>query len=249
MNVKLVLEYDGAGFSGWQVQARGRTVQGELQLALERLTGGSLTVQGAGRTDAGAHALGQVANFHYDGRLRAERFREGLNALLPADIAVISSEEVPDRFHARFSARWRRYRYRWIDRPARSALDRDRAWHVRSRLDVEGMAQAARPLVGLHDWTTFCSASEPPAARTRRMRDAGVVRDCQLVELQLLGEGFLRGMVRGLAGALTEVGLGRRPPEWPAAILTARDRSLAARTAPARGLTLVEVLYEDPPAE
>jgi tRNA pseudouridine38-40 synthase len=249
VNIKLVLEYDGTGFNGWQQQSRGRTIQGELQGALERLTGAQLAVHGAGRTDAGAHATGQVASFHYDGRLKPERFRDGLNSLLPADVSVISSEVVPEDFHARYSARRRRYRYRWLDRPARPALDRDRVWHVRQALDVAQMAAAATALIGEHDWTTFCSASEPPGARTRRITSACVTRRGRLVELELLGDGFLRGQIRGIAGALTEVGLRRRQPSWLGEVLHARDRSLAARTAPARGLTLLEVLYEDPPAE
>ena len=248
MNVRLVLEYDGTLFAGWQAQIGRRTVEGELRGALRALTGGDHVVHGAGRTDAGAHALGQVASFRYEGRLAPDRLRSGLNALLPEDVAVVGADVVPDEFHARYSARWRRYRYRWLDRPARPALHRHQCWHVRSALDLDAMRAAAPSLVGAHDWTTFCSASEPPASRVREMRTAAVARHDRFVELELVGQGFLRGLVRGIAGALTEVGAGRQPPGWLADILAARDRARAPRTAPARGLTLVEVLYEDPPS-
>lgn len=245
MNVRIVIEYDGTGFSGWQAQPGRRTVEGELRRALTVLVGSEPTLQGAGRTDAGAHAEGQVANFRYPGRPPPARLVAALNALLPADVAVLRAEAVPDDFHARHWARWRRYRYRWLDREARPALDRDRCWHLPRPLDLAAMAEAATALVGEHDWTTFCSASEPPEARRRRILKAEMVRQGRFVELELVGEGFLRGLVRGLAGALAEVGLGRRPPGWLAQALAARDRRLAPRTAPARGLTLVAVGYDD----
>lgn len=243
MNVKVVLEYDGSGFAGWQRQTSQRSVESELRRALREVTGHEHTVHAAGRTDGGAHARGQVVSFHLQGRLGVERLAGALNARLPEDVAVLSAEAVPDDFHARYSARWRFYRYRWLDRPARPALERGRCWHVRSRLDEELMAAAALGLVGRHDWTTFCSASEPARDRERLLRGAAVHRRGQFVDLELVGEGFLRGMVRGIAGALLEVGLARRPPEWVAEILAGRDRSLAAKTAPAGGLTLMEVVY------
>jgi tRNA pseudouridine38-40 synthase len=208
------------------------------------VTGETPAVHAAGRTDAGAHAEGQVANFQYAGRLSAVRIAAALNARLPPDVAVLAADEVALDFHARYSARWRRYRYRFLDRTARPALDRGRCWHLRGPLDVEAMAAAAALLVGRHDWTTFCAASEPAADRTRTIREARLCRREPFVELELLGEGFLRGMVRGIAGALAEVGRGRQVPGWVGEVLAARDRGLAARTAPAAGLTLVEVLYD-----
>jgi len=238
-----VLEYDGAGFAGWQQQARGRTVEAELKRALRELTGKDHVVYGAGRTDAGAHAEGQVANFEFEGRIPTDRLAAALNARLPEDVAVLSAANVADGFHARFSARWRRYRYRYLDRAARPALARERCWHVRGRLDVKAMSRAAIALSGKHDWTTFCSASEPPGARVREMRSATVWRRGEFVELELVGEGFLRGLARSIAGALAEVGRGRKPAGWVGEILRARDRRLAPKTAPAEGLTLMEVIY------
>jgi len=243
MNIKVVLEYDGSSFAGWQQQAHGRTVEAELKRALREVTGAEHRVFAAGRTDAGAHAEGQVVSFETDGRIPPRRLLAALNARLPEDVAVLSAEVAPDGFHARYSARWRRYRYRFLDRPSRPALDRGRCWHVRGRLDVGAMESAAEALPGKHDWTSFCSASEPAASRVREMRSATVVRRGDYVEVELVAEGFLRGLVRGIAGALAEVGRGRRPPDWVGELLKARDRSLAPRTAPAGGLTLVEVIY------
>ena len=243
MNIKVVLEYDGSGFAGWQQQAHGRTVEQELKRALRKITGADIKVYAAGRTDAGAHAEGQVVSFQTDGRISPKKLAGALNARLPEDVSVLSAEVAPDDFHARYSARWRRYRYRYLDRPSRPALQRDRCWHVRGVLDVEAMAEAAKALVGRHDWTSFCSASEPAAGRVREMREARVMRRGEFVELELVAEGFLRGLARSIAGALAEVGRNRRPAGWMGEVLGARDRRQAARTAPAGGLTLVEVIY------
>jgi tRNA pseudouridine38-40 synthase len=246
VNIKVVLEYDGTGFSGWQQQAARRTVEGELKRALAELTGQRITVYGAGRTDAGAHAEAQVVNFRLpEGSIPLTRLVAALNAKLPADVSALSAAVVPDAFHARYSATGRRYRYRYLDRPARPALERDRCWHLPGPLDVRAMNEAARALVGRHDWTSFCSASEPEGSRIREMRSASVRRRGGFVELELEAEGFLRGLVRGIAGALAEVGSGRRPAEWVGELLAARDRSQAAKTAPARGLTLVKVIYQE----
>ena len=243
MNIKVVLEYDGSDFVGWQQQARGRTVEAELKRAVREVTGNDHKVYAAGRTDAGAHAEGQVVSFRTDGRISPHRMMAALNARLPADVAVLSAEAVPDDFHARYSARWRRYRYRYLDRSSRPALERGRCWHIRGRLDANAMAKAATSLIGRHDWTSFCSASEPAGGRVREMRSSQVTRRGDFVELELVAEGFLRGLVRSIAGALAEVGLGRRQPEWVGEVLDARDRRMAARTAPAGGLTLMEVIY------
>src|SRR5882762_6389577 len=241
--MKVVLEYDGSGFAGWQQQAHGRTVEAELKRALRELTGTEHKVFAAGRTDAGAHAEGQVVSFEMDGRITPQRLVAALNARLPGDVSVLTAEVAPDDFHARYSARWRRYRYRYLDRRARPALERGRCWHIGGPLDVDSMSAAAKGLVGKHDWTSYCSASEPLDGRVREMRSARVARQGDIVELELVAEGFLRGLARSIAGALAEVGRGRRPPEWVGEVLDARDRRKAARTAPAGGLTLVEVIY------
>jgi tRNA pseudouridine38-40 synthase len=244
VNTKVVLEYDGNGFSGWQQQKGRRTIEAELKRALRDLTGRDHKVYAAGRTDAGAHALGQVVNFDFQGRVAAGRIAAALNARLPEDVTVLAVETAEPEFHARYSARWRRYRYRYLDRPSRPAIGRGHCWHIGRPLDVAPMAEAAKALQGKHDWTSFCAASEPARDRMREMRSATVARRGAVVDLELVAEGFLRGLARGIAGALAEVGLGRRPASWPAEVLAARDRRLAPKTAPARGLTLMEVIYE-----
>jgi tRNA pseudouridine38-40 synthase len=247
-NIRMIIEYDGSGFSGWQRQPGRRTVEEELARALRQLIGSEPRLVASGRTDAGTHAEGQVANFWYEGRLGPARLAAALNARLPSDVVVLHADEAPPGFHARYSARRRHYRYRYLDRPARPVLDRNRCWHVRGRLDVLAMAAAASALVGRHDWTTFCPAPET-GDRVRTVEAADVTRRGDLVELDLWAEGFLRGLARGIAGALAEVGRGRRPPGWVAAILEARDRRLGPPTAPAAGLTLVEVDYGTLPLE
>ena len=244
MNIKVVLEYDGTGFAGWQQQSRARTVEAELKAALHAISGVGHTVYAAGRTDAGAHALGQVVNFQFRGRLGVNRLAAALNATLPEDVTVVSCQEVDDEFHARYSATWRRYRYRYLDRPQRPAYERQYCWHVRGSLDVGAMSEAAAELVGKHDWSSYCSAGEAVATRLRMMREVSVRRGERFVELDLEAEGFLRGLARGIAGALAEVGMGRRPVSWPRQVLDARDRSRAPRAAPARGLTLMDISYD-----
>lgn len=241
--MKVVLEYDGSGFAGWQQQADARTVEAELKRALREVTGVDHKIYAAGRTDAGAHAEGQVVSFETDGRIAPQRLVAALNARLPKDVAVLSAEAAEDGFHARYSARWRRYRYRYLDRRARPALERGRCWHIGGPLDVAAMTVASTALVGRHDWTSYCSASEPATGRVREMRSVKVERRGDFVELELVAEGFLRGLARSIAGALAEVGRGRKSPEWVGEVLNARDRRQAARTAPAGGLTLVEVIY------
>src|SRR5256712_4769911 len=161
MNIKIVLEYDGTNFAGWQQQAKGRTVEAELKRALRSITGQYHAAYGAGRTDAGAHAEGQVASFHTDGRITPRRLMAALNARLPEDVAVLSAEAVADDFHARHPARRRRYPDRFLDRPARPPPGRGRGLPVRGALDADALSRAARGLVGQHHCAPFCPASEP----------------------------------------------------------------------------------------
>lgn len=242
MHLKLVLEYDGGRYAGWQFQPEQPTVEGELRRALGELPLELGTLVAAGRTDAGAHAEGQVVSLSLECGIPAERMAGALNAHLPPDVAVLSCEEVPPSFHARYSARSRRYRYRYLDRAARPAIWRGLCWHLPGGLDAGAMDAAAGWLVGRRDWTTYCTA-QPERDVVRTLMRAGVERRPPFVELEVVGEGFLRGMVRGIAAALAEVGQGGRPVGWPLEILEARDRGLAAPTAPAAGLTLVEVVY------
>ncbi len=265
-NIKLVLEYDGTDFSGSQLQAGRRTVQGELEIALARLTGLKVgercKVNLAGRTDSGVHARGQVASFRTESGHTLETFRRGLNAVLPFDLAVLQAEEVDEKFHARFSAKERFYRYSIVNRVGRSPLARRFAHQVAEPLDVEVMQKAVAKLVGEHDFASFAGAgwgvpaeaepTENEVEAASNLRPSTVRRITQAewrreleggLVLELAGNAFLPHMVRNIVGTLLLVGKGERTPDDFEEILTARDRRRAGPTAPACGLCLVEVRY------
>lgn len=250
--LRLVLEYDGAGFHGWQAQpgaAGRRTVQAVVETALERLVGEPVAVHGAGRTDAGVHALGQVASVALERSVMApEAIRDGLNALLPEDVAVRLVEEAPAGFHARKAAVGKHYRYLLLCRAARSPFLRRRAWHRRGPLDLAAMARGAAALVGRHDFSAFRAAAGAARHPVRTLRRLTVAPDPAgpvegLIGIDLEADGFLMHMARILVGTLVEVGRGRLLPEATAAILAGRDRQGAGPTAPACGLYLVAVRY------
>ncbi len=245
LNFRLTLEYDGTDFRGWQLQAEGqRTVQGVVEAAIERVTGTFCRIHGAGRTDAGVHAQGQVASVRIPTRLGTDDLRRALNANLPADVAVVDAAEVDDAFHARFSALGKVYRYRVWNGAIRSPL-RARATHAEPRpLDIEQMSLAAKWLVGRHDFSSFQAAGTEvdSAVRTLTRFEIDGHRGDEIA-FEVAGEGFLRHMVRNLVGTLLEVGRGRREAAQMAQILAARDRTQAGPTAPACGLTLIEVKY------
>ncbi len=251
-SLKLTLEYDGAGFHGWQTQATlegRRTVQATLEGAVERLTGERVVVHGAGRTDAGVHALGQVASLALERcAIPPEGMRDGLNALLPEDVAVRAVLEAPAGFHARKDAAGKHYRYLILVSPARSALWRGRVWHRRGPLDLEAMRRGAAALAGTHDFSAFrASAGEarrPVRTITRLSLHADPAAD-GLLRIDVEGNGFLMHMVRIIVGTLADVGRGKMPPERVGEILAGRDRRAAGRTAPAEGLYLVEVRYPE----
>lgn len=253
--LRITLEYSGAGFAGWQVQPEARTVQGELERALAEITREPVRVAGASRTDAGVHALGQVASCETTCSLPGEKLRAGLNALLPADVAVSAVEDAPPGFHARFSALGKHYRYALLSRPARAPLAAQDAWHVPWSLDVAAMQAAAGHLLGRRDFRAFVTRSEgreeegaEDCVRTLTRLDVsatpapgagGGLR----VEVDVVGDAFLYKMVRTLVGTLCQVGRGRRPAQDLAGLLLSGDRRRAGPTAPPHGLCLVRVAY------
>ncbi len=241
---RLRLEYEGTHYHGWQVQAGLQTVQGALQDALARLAGGPVQVMGAGRTDAGVHASGQVASFSADLRLDPPSLQRALNALLPRDIAVLEAAEAPAGFNARREARARTYQYTLLCRPHRSALWRDRALHIPRPLDREGMALAAACLVGEHDFSAFraahCSAPSP----VRRVAEARFVHAGEVTHFVITADAFLQHMVRIITGTLLLVGEGRLTPPGFQAALASRDRRRAGKTLDPRGLCLLKVHYD-----
>ena len=255
--LKLTLAYEGTRFVGWQRQAEGTSIQGLLEGILSDIDDAPVAVAGAGRTDAGVHALGQVASCRVSGLLDADTLRRALNARLPADVRVLAIDQMPEEFHARFSAKTKRYRYVLANGPLVSPFAARLAWQVSRRLDVAAMQQAAAHLVGTHDFSAFQSTGTdvPHGVRTVTLAQVADVTDGpptplpaeavpggRLLAFDVAADGFLRHMVRALAGTLVEVGLGRREPDLRP-LLASTNRALAGPTAPAHGLWLVEVNY------
>ena len=242
--LKITLAYDGTRFVGWQRQADGESIQGLIEDALARFEGSPVTVHGAGRTDAGVHALAQVAS----ARVRFEHdpaaVVRGLNATLPPDIRVASVEDVPETFHARFSATGKSYRYRIRNTAVASPFDRAFAWHLPEPLLREPMARAAAGLVGTHDFKAFRSIGSDTSTTVRTVTRSAWQPDSELLTYEIAGGGFLRHMVRTIVGTLVEIGRGWRSPEDVAALLVAGVRAQAGATAPPQGLFLVSVDYD-----
>ncbi|HEX6463433.1 MAG TPA: tRNA pseudouridine(38-40) synthase TruA [Vicinamibacterales bacterium] len=241
--MRLTIAYDGTGFVGWQRQETGESVQGLIEDALARIEGNVVTLHGAGRTDAGVHALAQAASARIAAGLDDETLARALNANLPPSIRVNSVETVPDDFHARFSAAGKTYEYRIWNGPAIPPFVRLYAWHVPQPLDLARMNKACGAIVGEHDFAAFQGTGTRPHSTVRRVTAAHWRADGSAVTFEISGTGFLRHMVRSLAGTLVEVGHGRRAADDLARLLATPDRAEAGRTAPPHGLFLVSVLY------
>lgn len=243
-NIRLLVEYDGTAYCGWQRQKNGISIQQLLEEAIGRITGEDSRVIGSGRTDAGVHALGQVAHFHTTSRLAERNLLMGINSLLPADIAVREAREVDPAFHARFDVVSKVYIYRIWNHPVRSALERNRSWFIWFPLDVEGIEGALDLFRGAHDFSSFCSTHTDSPDHVRTILDIGLTRDNNgMIQISLEADGFLRYMVRCIVGTLVEIGRGRCSREDAAGILAAKDRTRAGLTAPPQGLFLKEVRY------
>jgi tRNA pseudouridine38-40 synthase len=241
---KLVLEYDGAPFRGWQRQSNGPSVQASLEAAVAAFCGEEVQVVAAGRTDAGVHARGQVAHLDLGREVSVETLRNALNHhLKPQPVVVLEASAVDPDFHARFAARMRHYRYRIVNRRAPLALERGRAWLVPCRLDAEMMHEAGQRLVGQHDFTSFRSALCQARSPVKTLAQLSVVRCGDEIELWARARSFLHHQVRNMVGTLKLVGAGRWPVERIDAVLAARDRAAAGPTAPACGLCLMQVDY------
>ena len=241
---RIVIEYDGTPFSGWQFQADAPSVQGAIEDAIAALTGERVTIQGAGRTDAGVHALGQVAHFDLARQVATDTIRDGLNAhLRPHPVAVLAAERVADGFNARLSATRRHYLYRIINRRPDLTLDRNRAWRIPRPLDVPAMHAAAQRLVGHHDFTTFRSTECQARSPLKTLDRLDVARDGEEVRVITCARSFLHNQVRSMVGSLALVGDGKWSADDVAAALAARDRAASRQVAPPEGLYLVRVDY------
>jgi len=255
---RITLAYDGADFVGWQRQAAGVSIQGLMEDALGEIEGSAVIVVGAGRTDAGVHAFGEVAAFTLTREIDAETLVRALNSHLPETVRVVAAEVVAPDFHPQFAARSKTYRYRIWNGHAVSPFERAYVWHVSGRLDVDAMAAAARLFEGTHDFAAFQGTGSDVKTTVRTVYESAIVdrviadRDRRspdhpiadaLISYEITGNGFLRHMVRTIAGTLVEVGRGRRSPDSIRELIAARDRTAAGQTAPPQGLFLVRVDY------
>lgn len=244
-NYKITLQYEGTRYDGWQKQGNTEnTIQGKLENVLSKMTGSEVEVHGSGRTDAGVHALAQVANFYLEEELEPEQVKEYLNLYLPDDIAVIKAGRAQERFHSRLSAVKKIYTYQIETGRKRDVFTRRLQYGLGRRLDVEAMKQAAALLSGTHDYRSFCGNRKMKKSTVRTVEVIDIKQDGSRVVLTFVGNGFLQNMVRIMTGTLIEVGLGKRKAQTMKDILDARDRQAAGVTAPAEGLCLAGVLYE-----
>ena len=258
-NIKLLLQYDGAEFCGWQSQKQGeRTVQSTLQEAVEKLTGDCSLINGSGRTDSGVHALAQVAAFETASEHSVQVIHRALNAMLPADLKVLTVDEAPLSFHPRKGAKSKRYAYIISNAPLMSPFARRYAWHVSYELDIDAMKEAALSLVGERDFKCFMAAGSSVKGTVRELRELSVIVSDRIevmglalgapgggrfIRIEAEGSGFLRHMVRNIAGTLIEVGKGAMEPAFMDELLASGDRGLAGPTAPSQGLFMVSVVY------
>lgn len=243
-NFKITVEYDGGAYHGWQRQKKDATIQQAIERALYRMTQKPVILIGAGRTDAGTHARGQVANFKVDTQLAPEIFHKGLNSLLPEDIVITECVRVDLSFHARYDVKSKIYQYRILNRPLPAALGRQYAWFIPQPLNVEAMKKALVRLVGMHDFKSFEGSGSPRSHTVRHVLHADLVeKDNGYLVLGIEANGFLRYMVRNIVGTLVLVGRGKLSPEDFAAILASKNRDKAGPTAPSHGLFLMEVRY------
>jgi tRNA pseudouridine38-40 synthase len=242
-NIKLVLEYDGTAYHGWQRQTNAPSIQGTIEDKIRIITKKNVNLTGAGRTDAGVHAKAQTANFRTDARLTPAAWQKALNSLLPADIAVRNAQQVSEKFHARFSARSKVYEYSVLSRPDRSAVDRLFVWHVPFPLNMNAMKQAAAALIGRHDFTAFKGSKGDTKTDRCYLKRLTVRKLKEMIVITIEADRFLQHMVRNIVGTIIEVGRGKRKAQEMKQILKSLDRRLAGPTAPPQGLCLIEVRY------
>lgn len=243
-NIKLLIEYDGTNYRGWQVQPDGPTIQGMLEEKLSRLTSERIHVIGSGRTDSGVHALGQVAHFRTQSQMDTRTIQRALNSLLPPDIVIREVEEVDEGFHARKQSKSKVYEYRILNRNLRSVFHRGYVWHIPQKLNLAEMKKATQSLIGEHDFSAFRTVGSPTRTTVRRVIRGEWKRGRDdLIRFEIEANGFLKQMVRSIIGTLVEIGKGRMKATDFRKILNSKDRKEAGPTAPAQGLFLKEVKY------
>jgi tRNA pseudouridine38-40 synthase len=242
-NILLKIEYEGTDYSGWQSQKNARSIQDTIQAALERITGRKARLISCGRTDAGVHALNHIANFKTESKIPLFKLQRALNSVLPKDIVIKEAKEVPERFHSRFDARSKTYRYTTITGGAPSAIERNLTSYIPYKLNLALMKKESKALLGKHDFKSFQAADRIERSSVRTIKRLDIRRKGGRIIMDVEADGFLYNMVRNIAGTLIDIGRGRLAAGSMARILKAKDRKAAGETAPAKGLCLIEVKY------
>ncbi len=248
-NIKIIIEYNGTNLSGWQIQPDKRTVQGDIEHALKIIFKKNIPLYGSGRTDAGVHALGQVANFKIDSLMKTKQIVRALNGNLKDDITILNAKEVADNFHSRFSAKQKTYCYTILNRPTRSTIKKDFVWHIQQKINIAAMRKDAKNLIGKHNFRSF-TANDPAKSKTltskdttRTIYDLAIDKKGDIITIKITANGFLYKMVRNIVGTLSDIGTGALASDSVKNILKAKSRISARATAPAKGLTLLKVFY------
>ena len=243
-NLKIIIEYDGTDYHGWQCQANLPTVQKTIEDAIRKITRENVKITGSGRTDAGVHAIGQVANFFIETQMDPETLQKALNSTLPRDISIIKTQEVPEGFHAQFSSRSKVYEYRIFNRPHPPALQRNRVWHIQEKLDTKKMREAAAYLEGTHDFSVFATADITVKTTVRTVKRVHVRKTREgIILIEIEADGFLKRMVRMITGTLVQTGRGKLTPQGFGQILAEGQKTKNVFTAPPSGLFLKKVIY------
>ena len=242
-NIKIIIEYDGKGFNGWQKQPNKLNIQGEIERAIEEITGESIDLIASGRTDAGVHSLGQTANFKTESKIPIEKIPIAINSKLKQSIIIKSAEEVDERFHSRYNVKSKKYRYTINNSKYGSAIYRNVEYHFPIKLNIENMQKAAKYFEGEHDFKAFKASGTSSKSSVRKIYKAEVIKNEDRIYIELTGNGFLYNMVRIISGTLLDVGSGKIAPEEIKNIIETKDRKLEGKTLPPQGLCLVEVNY------
>ena len=242
-NIKLIIEYDGKGFGGWQKQPNKLNIQGEIELAIELITGEKVDLIASGRTDAGVHSLGQTANFKTNSNISIEKIPNAINSKLKKSIRIKYAEEVEERFHSRYNCKSKKYRYIINNSQTGSAIYRALEYNVTNNIDIEKIKEASKYLEGEHDFTSFKASGTSGKNSVRTIYKINIEKKDERIYMEYEGNGFLYNMVRIISGTLIDVGIGKIKPEDVKRILEAKDRKLAGKTLPPHGLYLVEVNY------
>lgn len=242
-NIKLIIEYDGTNYAGWQRQKNAITIQQKVEEAIQDITGQFSEVVGSSRTDAGVHAKGFVCNFLTESKIPYENFKKALNSFLPEDIVIVQSEEVEINFHARYNSLGKRYEYTILTGNQRPAIGRNYIYYFHRKLDIENMRSASKYILGTHDFSAFKNTGSSVKTSVRTIKELNIVEDGNMIRFSIMGDGFLYNMVRIIVGTLLEVGVDRFKPEYVIDIFRSKDRSKAGKSVPAHGLCLEKVFY------